>query len=735
MYRSLKHNFFFICLDSAFLSKSRFVKTNSSSILNSALHARRRIAFFNLAIRLRYFFVKYWRDYPFLCMRLTTSLLRKIDFIPFLRCFGLKFFSKRSPKNYSSYVRYRINNRVQGNILFTLLRNLYKRTSIKKFNNFYVNSSKSIFFSSDKTSYFFDQFFRAVGAETHIVSFYFRMMMRNFKFHLGDGRAFFFLKKLIRLSFYQLGLRLITSGIGIFLSTFKTLICGYFFCDSCSSDTSNIVHTIIIRLCNFLALDHSTFMQIITSGQLHASRVLAMHKRISTRLLLYKRRSFFFFGFILGFSRAFLRYTFYMSTRAAYFMRNTFNFFINNSSARNVFSSLNRGRTMLYGTTSGTFKLRKRIRYRKHAMFMVAAKFYRIISYYYKAKAVRSLNMNFTGYRRSFSIIFQFFRNLIRQNIKHHFTPVQVLFKFQPLLKNMSCVSSPSKSFSFFNKVLLLRLRRLKYYATLRGYRFVKTQLDKFKGTRSFFYTNGAPLLKFKNSKMVLFRQYSTVFVEYPRFIYKSPGLPKTSTPTSFYAQTVSPFSIEKPVLSVWFYSTVYKAIIRTRRQYKVHKKLIAPLIAQTQLDCFDYKLFFGYFQRSFIIPRLSSARDISSVVSRYNSFFSYNISYSRCAAITYSSKITCDFHTSSFSFKRSYRKVKYKKRLNYSKKRSKKDISFFRAKINKLSPVSYLSVFRTRMAIFLNTIFSGSTVRYRPVISHGGCYKRKRVTDRRYWF
>lgn len=755
MYRTLKQNFSSFCLDSVFLTKfNSSVRTSTFSLSTSSLKFRRRVMFLYHGIRLRYYLLKFWRECEIICNPVTASFARNIDMLPFLRCYGLKFLSKRAPRPYLPYLREKFINRTKGTLVFSLLRSLYSklstsllisnkvpnmsRTSISDYPFFSVPSS---FFVYERTSFFFNQLFRGFSTETHVVSFYFQMMMRNFRFRLGDGKAFFFFKKLIRLSFYQLGLRLISSRIGIFSSTFKTVLCGYFFCDSysCNSNASSIVYNIVARLINFLLFDHSTFMKLITSSHLKDHKVLSVRKHIANRLFIssinvHAFSASSFFNFVSGFSRSVLRRNFYMVARAVAFMRKTFNLFINNSSTRNVFSSLNRGTKMIYGTTSGSFKLHKRVRYRKHAMFMVAAKFYRTIAHYYKAKAVRSLNMNFTGYRRSFGIVFQFFRNLLRQNIKYHFTPLQVLLKFQPMSKMRFSSLSTARSFSFFNKRFRLRRKRINFTTRLRGgYHPSSTLLRKFNGAHSFFYSNCLPLVKFKNFGNISFRQYSTF--EYPTFIYK-PSIVSNTTSIPFFPSSRSLFFFETPVLSSWFYSSVYRSIIRTRRQYKVHKKLIAPLIAATQVDCFDYKIFSTQGSRSFLVLRPLRSRGITNALHTYNSFFSYDTSYRRCASITYAKSLQSLFYSSSFLNKRSAGIIKRKKRFNASKKRPKlSNAAAFRLKINKLSPVSYLSVFRTRMAIFLNTIFSGSTVRYRPVISHGGCYKRKRVSDRRYWF
>lgn len=754
MYRTLKQNFSSICLDSVFLTKFiSSVRIPMFSLSTSSLYIRRRSTFLYQAMRLRYYLLKSWRECQFLCNPVTTSFVRNIDILPFLRCFGLKFSSKRAPRTYLPYFREKFNNRKQGTLVFSLLRSFYGKVSTSLLisnkvpgisrihsSSYPLYSFPSSVIFSERTSLFFYQFFRSFISETHTVSFYFQMMMRNFKFRLGDGKAFFFFKKLVRLSFYQLGLRLISSRIGVFSSTFKTVLCGYFFCDSCNSNGSSIVYNIISRLITFLLFDHSTFMKLITSGHLQARNFLCIRKYVATHLLKFNRNSSIFsassfFSFVSGFSRSVLQRNFYMMARVVASMRKTFNLFINNSSTRNVFSSLNRGNKMIYGTTSGSFKLHKRIRYRKHAMFMVAAKFYRTIAHYYKAKAVRSLNMNFTGYRRSFGIVFQFFRNLLRQNIKYHFTPLQVLFKFQPFSSTKFSSLGTARLFSFFNKRLRLRMKRYKFSTKLRGYYSSSSQLSKFSGAHSFFYTNSFSLVKFKNAGHISFRQYSTC--NYPTFMYK-PSSVDNNTSISFVSTIPSLVFFETPVLSSWLYSSVYKSIIRTRRHYKVHKKLIAPLIASTQVDCFDHKISSTLGSRSFLMVRSLRSRNIANAVHTYNSFFSYDISYKRCASYTYSKslQVQTQSYSSSFSTKRSFGSIKRKKRFTSFKKRPKvSNAASFRLKINKLSPRSYLSVFRTRMAIFLNTIFSGSTVRYRPVISHGGCYKRKRISDRRYWF
>lgn len=779
MYRSLKNNFSSVCLDSVFLNTFSSRKANVFPLVFTSIHMRRRVTFFAQLRKLRNMVVQHVQSFALLQRserRVCASILRNLKFISFIRCFGVKSASyikylasfivaRKYPKfKFNVKTRVRVKSKFKrrsstaGSAFFTFLRFFYttirKRAGKAALLRVKATRRSAVRLPYDikglSSSLFFNAFFRKFSTCIHEPIFYFVMGMRECRLEREGGVSNFFLKKLIRLYFYQMGLHFLSSKQDLFVTNFKRVVTASFLFQSGSGDHSGIVYSLGLRFFSRLIFKHSRFMRYVTSNMLCIAPVMSIRQSLSIGLRSFKRSytNVFvsFFKFIHRFSHFILARNYYTYATTLKTLNRTFNLFVNNSSARNVFSALSKGTNLLYGTTSGSFKLRKRVRYRKHAMFMVAAKFYRTISYYFKAKAVRAVNLCFTGYRRSFLMVFQFFRTLFRKNLKYHALPMKLLHKNQPITANsISAIKGASHVSSFFHKALPLRLKDVSFSNKMRSFEHTTLQLSKFSSNgSSFFYSNCLPLLQRKPVVLASARYYVTS-TSYPCFKYtfvKNSVLPSSS----FFPEGVSVVSLNKAMLlSPWLYASVYFSIIRTRRQYKSHKKLISPLFAHTVADCFAYDLSSLRSTRSFL--RFLRSRVKYGIASSFR-FFQHN-AYVHYFSIfnSASSSLVRRYGTSSItdtggnSFKRKrkrYRKRNRKRRLRIHKKK-KRSVKFnkvrYVARLKTMNAPAYLSVFRTRMAVFINTILTGSSLRYRPVIAHGGCYKRKRISDRRYWF
>lgn len=792
MYSSLKNNLYSICLDSVVLnvsSRSIFISNNYLSFYKKILYTRRRVIFIKHLLNLRSSLFKHFSTILFVDspsgLSFSCSAARTLNSLRFLNgaigmyCGGTVKRERRGTRLAS--VRY-----LRGSLLY-LLRSFYNKV-IKSYGKSLKSTAlrsttfafpstffkligrafsskqlrkrqlkkikkKSFKFSLlyfKRISYFFSYFFRTYISFSHTCSFYFRMMLNANKFEAGGNRVSFFSKKLLRLYFYQLGLRSVADSSVACATNFKAALCGY-----SMVDTSRIIRALGLRLFTILTMDCARFFPII--GHISSNTFSGVSTLFATYFGSYvflKNYSFTssFLSNICRFTSLFLvnKYRFMLSSTLVLLNR-TFNLFVNNSSARNVFSSLNRGSSMIYGTTSGSFKLRKRVRFRKHAMFMVAAKFYRIISHYYKAKLVRSIYLHFTGFRRSFNLVSQFFRTLLRQNVKYHFKTLPILFNIQPSLH--ATTSGALRSSSFFSRTLPLHSTSVFYSRSSTralGLYFNKINAKNSLNASVFFDVSVLPLLKRKynvstiSSKIqrvlpsFVQRYYSSSVAGFPRFVLcKQPILLSDAGVSDLCAGSFSTL-VAASLLSPWCFSTVYTAIIRTRRHYKLYKKLVAPLLSRTQIDSFSFGLCFSPRRQLFYFFKSLRSRAASLIITPflYNNNFSYATSY-----LAYSPLLSLSSRhystTASLSKHRGGRSIRGTKASRIKTKRRAKafDASSFRNRARKLAPSSYLSVFRTRMAIFLNTIFSGSAMRYRPVISHGGCYKRRRTSDRRYWF
>ena len=792
MYRSLKSNFYTLCLDSAFLNTSP-AAARSFYGSRTLLYYRRRLTFISHFLRLRTTVVKYLSTLFFVKnkVKFSRSLLRNLNFLRFI--FFIVGSNTRSNSNTSSFgvmlrtlvSQLHASNRLprtsilgttaEGTLLMqqrlVARKLLFTFSSRKRFKKSKKQIPLRNLVTSKRLFYFFSRLFRNFTAMSHTCYYYFRMMIgAACMFNTGAGRVSLFFKKLMRLFFFQLCLRILTSDSAIPSTNFKTVACAGLLVDN-----SIVLYSLGMRLLNYLILDFVSFIQLVTYSSLPVAAdidlsalfaivaaIRSITNRCFGRVIFSGYKKVTLFSSIMRFFSAsiFRKYRFLLVDTST-LLRKTFNFFVNNSSARNVFSALNRGNKMIYGTTSGSFKLKKRIRFKKHAMFMVAAKFNRNISHYYKSKLVRALYVHFTGFRRSFNLVFQFFRNLIRKNAKYHFKPLQVLYKFQPFVQNK--FGSSTKYSTSLLRTLPLHVRSIKHASFSPRIRSVFSHLNRnnnssIKTASDFFLTGVLPISKRKSGFPLLTctpqRAYSTYQSYRPFSLVKyTVAASHSGTVTPFFG--VSPCcSFNSSQLSPWLYSTVYGSIIRTRRQYKLYKKLITPLLQLTQLEASD----------SFVVGVKRSVSFFSRVRTKIRFAVSSSAarasSYVHCIS-TYISKHTVRSYSTSVPSnknKRTFSKKSLDTRTNVSRKKFKGDasldnsskkqrrplhkkranaleLSSFRSKMNLLSPTSYLSVFRTRMAIFLNTIFSGSTVRYRPLISHGGCYRRKRSSDRRYWF
>lgn len=755
MYTTLKSNFCSLCLDSVFLTTFPSHSTSSASFFTTtALRNRRRINFFSSLSQVRSTVFSFLTTYTNLLLNnraiFSFMFYRNLNSLSFLRCLKL---GSSGPFPFLRRISSKLRNTGITRFRLTKIR---ARLSIKKKKN-----KKRTYFSSRIRS-----LFNLLSVSSIFVgrTFPFDLNVFPTSFSINTTNSLFFCKKLLRLFLYQLGFRLLASTNCLLNDrniSFKSLVCAFAFS---SASFSTIANALSVRFVN------SMVMSYVSIVQLSSSKFFSSYPLVSFFSMLRRSLSFgiytasnshfftavFFTNFVRFLSMNVLYGYSYMFSDIISHLRKTFNLYVNNASARNVFSAFSRGSKMIYGTTSGSFKLRKRIRYKKHAMFMVAAKFYRTLSYYYRSKLVRSVYLHFTGYRRSFMMILQFFRTVMRRNIKHHFKPLYTLFKFQPSSPTHIVGTTNSVRSSFFIRSLPMHLSDISFSSSTSTFGDMNKYLSKFtsftqKRASTFFSTAVVPVLKKKglfSNKLrspilysTMLRAYSTVSTSAPMypgfFISRELTALVSSTDTlDIHAFTSYSSSVLIPArLSSWCYSTVYSSIIRTRRHYKMYKKLIMPLFSRTQTDSFrcvncvssSSVQFIRSLRSRFISFSLFSKNkgSFSNVVSTYFSLMSLsNRSYSTVAKGTqFSSGVR---KGGKFS----------KKKKTFSKKRVKRtDAISFKSRVSKLVPSSYLSVFRTRMAIFLNTILSGSSVRYRPVIAHGGCYKRRRISDRRYWF
>lgn len=725
MYSTLKTNFYVFCLNSVFLNMSTASSASSTNFSKSMYH-RSRNTFINRINTCR----------QSLCTHLTTSLfvkhysvyassvLRNLNFLRLVP----SFYNKHTSTSFSLTTHSKSSKRktvfssvnaIKSSISFYFLYKLFGKFNSVSTKNVYGRSCLYTMASL---------LFTSLLRRPH--SFFFKKLIRLFIFHsfvtLACSRP------------TMINLNSIFSYI--FLNLANSCVSSYLF--------SRLYSAVIRAITVFIGLLRSKRSVLLSISAIKSNLYKCLSTFIGSLVTSSVKFISFSGGLISFFNSFFLNIYRFLVMDTSSLLNNTFNFFINNASARNVFSSLNLKDKMLYGTTSGSFKLKKRVRFKKHAMFMVAAKFNRNIAHYYKSKSVRALYIHFTGFRRSFSMVFQFFRNLIRRNAKYHFKPLHILFKSQPasLHKLVSHSVSP-----YLARILPLHMRSI----TRRMSRSAFPFLSNFKygsvvGDSNLFFSTLINSYKLQTSVPLYSastRQYST----YLPFSLRSHFSLKNSTTSSgvLLPTPKAHFIFKSFYLSPWLYSIVSFSIVRTRRQYKLYKKLITPLYNLIRLDQSEFTTLLKNPTRvmcSSLVQVRSHALSFSDTVRR-SSTESFNVlrryrSFMNPSVRTYSTSVAKDTiskrgrasKTATFQ-KKNEISIKKQRRTLFSKKKSLAEISNFRSKMKVLSPTSYLSVFRTRMAIFLNTIFSGSSVRYRSAISHGGCYKRKRNSDRRYWF
>lgn len=724
MYSTLKTNFYVFCLNSVFLNMSTASSASSTNFLKSMYH-RSRNTFINRINTCRQslcthvktsLFVKHYSVY-------VSSVLRNLNFLRLVPA----FYNKRTSASSSLTAHYKSSKR---KTVFSSVNSITSSISsyflYKLFGKFNCVSTKNVYGRSclyTMASLLFTSLLR----RPH--SFFFKKLIRLFIFH-SFVTLFCSRPTMINLN---------SIFSYIFLNLANSCVSSYLF--------SRLYSAVIRAITVFIGLLRSKRSVLLSISAIKSNLYKCLSTFIGSLVTSSVKFISFSGGLISFFNSFFLNIYRFLVMDTSSLLNNTFNFFINNASARNVFSSLNMKDKMLYGTTSGSFKLKKRVRFKKHAMFMVAAKFNRNIAHYYKSKSVRALYIHFTGFRRSFSMVFQFFRNLIRRNAKYHFKPLHILFKSQPasLHKLVSHSVSP-----YLARILPLHMRSITRRVSRAAFPF----LSNFKhssvvGDSNLFFSTLINSYKLQTSVPVYsaaIRQYSTYspFSLRPHYSLKNIT---TSTGVSF-PKSKAHFIFKSFYLSPWLYSIVSFSVVRTRRQYKLYKKLITPVYNLIRLDQSEFTILsknspIGMCSlvqvRSHAFSDTATGRRFFSesvnVLTRYRTLMNPTLRrYSTSVSKDTISKRGRASKTVTFQ-KKNEISIKKQRRMLFSKKKSVAEISNFRAKMKVLSPTSYLSVFRTRMAIFLNTIFSGSSVRYRSAIAHGGCYKRKRNSDRRYWF
>lgn len=822
-YSHLQNNFNSFCLNSIVFEnfKPAILVMNTGLATRVARYTRRRSFFFSSCINLRNSLFSFLTNmsnsgYVFKSLRRSRNLDRFLfknmniyKFVRLLRSLKLKRFSKFKFKRKRSKLFRKVVMLVSSKRFFNKFikrfRESHRHFSIKQRLPFsslaFSNTTSPILVRSTarvskkklrsrkykkrfrkRFSFILASIFQVFRSQFYkqFNSLFYSTVSYNTYFNAFNGTVFpmygLFFKKLLRLFIFQFGMKNTVSASTI--SSMKYLIFSHF------ATNSFVSKSVFLRFYTTLSSYYSSLVESFlslkscSSASLHIGFIFSSYLASTVVHSVPSFNSQSFFNFMSNF-RSLLRskyYSFIFSDLQSIFER-TFHFYANNSSARNFFSALHKGDKMLYGNTSGSFKLRKRLKYRKHASYMIASTFHRTISTYYKSGRVRAVYLNLTGYRRAFRLVISFFRNQLKYSGRFHWRPAFFVFRkslrvFRKLgrfaqhvhqlqgstfsLCTKSCGSKKS-SIGFVNSV----------FSRLLALNVPTTPINRYARAKvAFLYSN-------------ISRNYSTfsgsgrrykkkLGSSYKHFNFIKPSINVDVTDVVSTSSSLSnSFIYHIPTVSIWLYTTTVSSVFLTKFQRKEGKLSIAELIqAAREGDVFDFQLFkYLPVARRFFFKKLrlrvlldlqrnykrtSSRRSTSAVSSLYSSIYFTGSASAR----TYASGVRA--HTKSRVYRApalkkvirqpssvslDAKKRSFNRKLFLQKKR-KRFGRFFKSKSLNRKFKSFsnnykgvLSVFRNRMSSVLDLLFSGSTMRYRPVISHGGCYRRRRYSDRRYWF